>query len=85
MSTPFGPIVWRPLDHQSTMGAYVGQLARKGGLGVMANWRFADGADFLPPYEEVRALRKDSWNQWIYRQSSSSFLTGWRAPPPSFW
>jgi branched-chain amino acid transport system substrate-binding protein len=59
MSTPFGPIVWRPLDHQSTMGAYVGQLARKGGLGVMANWRFADGADFLPPYEEVRALRKD--------------------------
>ena len=59
MSTPFGPIVWRPLDHQSTMGAYVGQLARKGGQGVMVNWRFADGANFLPPYEEVRALRKD--------------------------
>jgi branched-chain amino acid transport system substrate-binding protein len=59
MQTPFGPIVWRPLDHQSTMGAYVGQLARKGGEGMMVNWRFADGARFLPPFEEVRALRKE--------------------------
>jgi branched-chain amino acid transport system substrate-binding protein len=59
MSTPFGPIVWRPLDHQSTMGAYVGQFARKGGQGVMVNWRFADGANFLPPIQEVRALRKE--------------------------
>ncbi len=59
MTTPFGPIVWRPLDHQSTMGAYVGQLAKKAGQGVMVNWRFADGANFLPPFEEVRALRKE--------------------------
>ncbi len=59
MSTPFGPIVWRALDHQSTMGAYVGQLARKGDHGVMVNWRFADGANFLPPIEEVKVLRKD--------------------------
>lgn len=59
MSTPFGPIVWRALDHQSTMGAYVGQLSRKGGKGVMVNWRFADGANFLPPFEEIRALRKE--------------------------
>jgi branched-chain amino acid transport system substrate-binding protein len=59
MSTPFGPIVWRPLDHQSTMGAYVGRLARKGNQGVMVNWRFADGANFLPSYEEVKSLRKE--------------------------
>ena len=59
MGTPFGPIVWRPLDHQSTMGAYVGQLAKKGNRGVMVNWRFADGANFLPSFEEVRGLRKD--------------------------
>jgi len=59
MGTPFGPIVWRPLDHQSTMGAFVGQLARKDGQGVMVNWRFADGANFLPPFEEVKALRKE--------------------------
>jgi branched-chain amino acid transport system substrate-binding protein len=59
MQTPFGPIVWRPLDHQSTMGAYVGQLARRGGKGVMVNWRFADGANFLPSFEEVKAMRKE--------------------------
>jgi branched-chain amino acid transport system substrate-binding protein len=59
MQTPFGPIVWRSLDHQSTMGAYVGQLAKKGGKGVMVNWHYADGAKFQPPDQEVRALRKE--------------------------
>jgi branched-chain amino acid transport system substrate-binding protein len=59
MDTPIGPIVYRAVDHQSTMGAYVGQLAKKKGVGTMVNWRFADGALFLPPYEEVRAMRKD--------------------------
>jgi branched-chain amino acid transport system substrate-binding protein len=59
MGTPFGPIVWRPLDHQSTMGAYVGQLSKRANQGVMVNWRFADGANFLPPYEEVKILRKE--------------------------
>jgi branched-chain amino acid transport system substrate-binding protein len=59
MSSPFGPIEWRALDHQSTMGAYVGQLARKDGKGAMVNWRYADGAKFLPSDEEVRKLRKE--------------------------
>jgi branched-chain amino acid transport system substrate-binding protein len=59
MGTPFGPIVWRALDHQSTMGAYVGQLARKGGKGEMVNWRFADGANFQPPFEVIKVLRKE--------------------------
>jgi len=59
MMTPFGPIVWRAVDHQSTMGAYVGRLANKGGKGSMTAWRYADGAMFQPPYEEVIALRKD--------------------------
>ena len=59
MPSPFGPVTWRAADHQSTMGAYVGQLAKKGGQGVMVNWRFADGAQHLPSPEEVKALRKD--------------------------
>jgi branched-chain amino acid transport system substrate-binding protein len=58
MQTPFGPIVWRAIDHQSTMGAYVGQLAKRDGKGVMVNWHYADGAKFQPPDREVRALRK---------------------------
>ena len=59
MATPFGPIQWRAVDHQSTMGAYVGQLARKGDKGVMVNWRYADGAKFQPRDEEIRKLRKE--------------------------
>jgi branched-chain amino acid transport system substrate-binding protein len=59
MQSPFGPIVWRAIDQQSTMGAYVGQLARKDGKGVMVNWRYADGAKHQPTDQEVRALRKE--------------------------
>ena len=27
VDTPFGPITWRGLDHQATMGAFVGRIA----------------------------------------------------------
>jgi branched-chain amino acid transport system substrate-binding protein len=59
MQTPFGPIEWRALDHQSTMGAYVGQLSKKGNQGIMVNWRYADGAKFQPSDQEIRAIRKE--------------------------
>ena len=59
MPTPIGPIVYRPVDHQSTMGAYIGKLAKKDGKGVMVDWKFANGALFFPPFEEVKALRKE--------------------------
>ena len=59
MESPFGPITWRAIDHQSTMGAYVGQLAKKDGRGAMVNWRYADGARYQPSDAEVRKLRKD--------------------------
>jgi branched-chain amino acid transport system substrate-binding protein len=57
LESPFGPITFRALDHQSTMGAYVGRTAVKDGKGVMADWRYADGKDFLPTDEAVRKLR----------------------------
>src|SRR4051812_27012186 len=59
MQSPFGPIVWRTIDQQSTMGAYVGQLSRQDGKGVMVNWRYADGANYQPSDQEIRALRKE--------------------------
>lgn len=59
MQTPFGFIRWRAIDHQSTMGAYVGRLAKKDGRGIMVGWRHADGADYLPPDKVVRELRKE--------------------------
>jgi branched-chain amino acid transport system substrate-binding protein len=57
--SPFGEITWRAIDQQSTMGAYVGQLAKKDGHGVMVNWRYADGANYQPSDAEIRKLRKD--------------------------
>lgn len=56
--SPMGQIKFRAIDHQSTMGAYVGRLAVEDGRGVMVDWRYADGADYLPPDEVVRARRK---------------------------
>jgi len=55
--TPFGEIVYRPQDHQSTMGAYVGRIGLRDGKGVMVDWRYADGADHLPSDAEIAKLR----------------------------
>ena len=57
VETPFGPITFREADHQSTMGAFVGRTAVKDGRGIMVDWHYADGADYLPPAEEVKKLR----------------------------
>jgi len=55
--SPVGPVAYRKIDHQSTMGAYVGYTAQKEGRGIMVEWRYMDGKDYLPGDEEVRKLR----------------------------
>lgn len=55
--SPVGKITFRAIDHQSTMGAYVGWTALKDGKGVMERWQYLDGAKFLPSDAEVRKLR----------------------------
>ncbi len=57
VSTPVGDITFRALDHQATMGAYVGQIALKDGKGTMVDWVYKDGADYTLPDEEVMKLR----------------------------
>jgi len=57
VETPFGQIVYRPIDHQSTMGAYVGKLAKKDGKGIMTDIRYIDGADVQPSDEEIKKMR----------------------------
>jgi branched-chain amino acid transport system substrate-binding protein len=57
VDTPFGKVAYRALDHQSTMGAYIGRLAVKDGKGVMVEWKYANGADYLPSDDWVRAHR----------------------------
>ena len=57
VDTPFGVVTYRPIDHQSTMGAYVGRTALKDGKGVMTDFTYADGAKFQPSDAEVRKMR----------------------------
>ena len=56
-STPFGPAEFRAIDHQSTMGAYVGRIDLRGGKGTMTQWRYADGKAYLPGDAYVRLRR----------------------------
>jgi len=56
-TSPFGPVTFRAIDHQSTMGAYVGRTAVKDGKGVMVDWKYADGKDYLPSDADVRKMR----------------------------
>ena len=57
VDTPVGRITYRALDHQSTMGAFVGKTALKDGAGVMVDWEYKDGAAYLPSDDEVKTLR----------------------------
>jgi branched-chain amino acid transport system substrate-binding protein len=59
VTTPIGPITYRPFDHQSTMGAWVGVTRRDParGVGIMADWAYVPGEQVLPGEAEVRSLR----------------------------
>ena len=55
--TPFGKSTFRAIDHQSTMGAYVGKTTLRGGKGEMKEYRYLDGAKYLPSDDVVKKLR----------------------------
>jgi len=59
VATPAGVISFRAIDHQSTMGVYVGHLDIKNGHGVMVDWRYEDGVRLQPSEDFVRARRKE--------------------------
>ena len=60
LDTPSGMVTFRAIDHQSTMGAWVGTTAVKDGKGVMVDWTYEKGGDYLPSDEEVKKLRPAS-------------------------
>jgi branched-chain amino acid transport system substrate-binding protein len=60
VATPQGPLRFRALDNQSTMGAWVGRLEPgDDGRGRMTDWVYEDGADYLLDEARVRAVRTD--------------------------
>lgn len=58
--SPFGPVVFRPQDNQSTFGLYVGRTAVKDGKGVMPAGAYIDGSKLQPSDEQIRKLRNPS-------------------------
>jgi branched-chain amino acid transport system substrate-binding protein len=55
--SPYGKLSFRAIDHQSTMGAFVGRTRNEQGKGVMVDARYQDGAAFQPSNDDVRKLR----------------------------
>jgi branched-chain amino acid transport system substrate-binding protein len=55
--TPFGKAMFRAIDHQSTMGAYVGRTTVRGGKGEMKDYVYYDGAKFQPADADVKKMR----------------------------
>ncbi|MFW5833363.1 MAG: ABC transporter substrate-binding protein [Pseudomonadota bacterium] len=59
VASPYGAIRFRSIDNQATAGAWVGRIAVEDGRGRMVDWVHKDGADYLLPEAEVRAVRQD--------------------------
>lgn len=57
MDTIVGPMEIRAVDHQSTLGTWVGTLAVEDGQGTMVDWTYEDGANYMTPEAEVRERR----------------------------
>jgi branched-chain amino acid transport system substrate-binding protein len=57
VDSPFGPFEYRAIDHQATMGCFVGKIALENGKGTMVDFKYVDGAAVMPPDAEVKKLR----------------------------
>ena len=59
VETPIGPITFRGVDGQSTMGAWVGttKIDTARGVGIMVNHEYIPGEKVLPSDEEVKKVR----------------------------
>jgi branched-chain amino acid transport system substrate-binding protein len=55
--SPYGKLQFRAIDHQSTMGAFVGKLKNDKGQGVMVDYKYMDGSKFQPSNDDVRKMR----------------------------
>ncbi|MFC4274874.1 ABC transporter substrate-binding protein [Achromobacter aloeverae] len=60
VSTPFGDIEYRAIDHQSTLGTWLGYTSRVDGVDGMDRYVYLSGARLQPLDENVRRLRPDT-------------------------
>jgi len=55
--TPSGKVMFRPQDHQSTFGLYVGRTDVKEGKGYMKTFEYIDGSTLQPSDADVKQWR----------------------------
>jgi branched-chain amino acid transport system substrate-binding protein len=72
LPTPFGEIEYRTVDHQSTLGTYLGYTAIADGKPVMDNFVYASGARLQPLDEQIHRMRTAEAG----RSGSASTRTG---------
>lgn len=60
VETPVGPITFRAQDQQSSMGAFVATLVCKDGRSNMTEWRYLDGARYMPDDAYIKGRRPAS-------------------------
>ncbi len=60
VDTPFGPIEYRAIDHQSTLGMWLGYTSRVDGVDAMDRYVYLGGNRLQPPDENIRRLRPDT-------------------------
>jgi branched-chain amino acid transport system substrate-binding protein len=58
--SPFGKVMFRAQDHQSTLGAYVGRTTVVSGRGTMRDFSYFDGAKYQPSDAEVAKMRPNT-------------------------
>ena len=58
--SPFGKVMFRAQDHQSTLGAYVGRTTVVNGRGTMRDFSYFDGGKYQPSDAEVAKMRPNT-------------------------
>ncbi|OWT77416.1 MULTISPECIES: ABC transporter substrate-binding protein [unclassified Achromobacter] len=64
VATPFGDIEYRAIDHQSTLGTWLGYTSRVDGVDGMDRYVYLGGARLQPLDEHIRRLRPDTGERW---------------------
>ncbi len=54
-----GPLKIRAVDNKVEMGTWLGHLTVKNGNGAFVDWTYKNGADYMIPPAEVKAVRKE--------------------------
>ncbi|WP_082621594.1 ABC transporter substrate-binding protein [Bordetella sp. N] len=83
VATPFGDIEYRAIDHQSTLGMWLGYTSRVDGVDGMDRYVYLGGARLQPLDENIRRLRPGSADGRVAREQDGAATTAATAAAPA--